>query len=462
MASVYAGGELPCNQPLPDEPRQQGLSVLTAGFLCALSAASMSMVFPSLPSVNNIIDLVQTSVPGFDKDLGVEVLSRPQPLFEPGGIHAGSFVVQPALDESTSYDTNVLGSPRSPSSAILHTAPSLAVNSDWSRNRLGGYISLDNGTYFDTPKQSRTDWTAAVGGGLTIGRGEATLAVSHITGHEDGTDIGAIASSTPVPYSVNDLRSDYTMDLGRLRLTPNIDLSQWRYGTTTIAGLPSDQSYRDRDVLQAGVAARFQTGEEWSLLFTAAAINAHYVHPLPGVPPPTSNSFLAMGGFDYQFTGNLRVRLLAGLEAREFTSAAYSSRVAPVARATAIWTPTQTTTVTGTLMRTIEDPAQEDTGGLTYSRAELELDHEYLRNVILRGRVGVQSAEYLQNGGTQTSVYTGLGVTWLINRNIRLLADYQFISQSAASGTSVPFNPNSLIPGAYTRNIIMLRLHVTS
>jgi hypothetical protein len=99
------------------------------------------------------------------------------------------------------------------------------------------------------------------------------------------------------------------------------------------------------------------------------------------------------------------------------------------------------TTVTGTLTRSIEDAAQEGVAGYTYTAAALTLDHEYDCDTLLQATGGLQQADFLQGGGRQTALLLGLGVTWLIDRQVRISATYGFNDQqSGGVGTSGPFS----------------------
>ena len=72
------------------------------------------------------------------------------------------FVIRPQLNELIGYNSNVIGTSQSPGSWFLQTAPSVSAESNWSRNRLGAFVSLDNTSYFQTPKQNTTDVVASV------------------------------------------------------------------------------------------------------------------------------------------------------------------------------------------------------------------------------------------------------------------------------------------------------------
>ena len=253
-------------------------------------------------------------VPGYDKEMGVTVLSRVRPLYQEPGVRVDDFVIRPQLSELIGYNSNVIGTSQSPGSWFLQTAPSVSAESNWSRNRLGAFVSLDNTSYFQTPKQNTTDVVASVGGGYTIGRSDLTLAYSYMSLHELPTDIGALPTTTPVTYQVNDIRSDYTFDFGRLALTPNVEFQTYRFANTTLNGVPFSQTYRNRDVVQGGVTSTYRITDQQNALVVLRAVNQNYVNPQFGQPSNNSNSFVALAGVESKYNGVWRYRVLLGLE----------------------------------------------------------------------------------------------------------------------------------------------------
>ena len=189
---------------------------------------------------------------------GVTVLSRARPDYEPPGIHAGDFLVAPSFEAGVGYDSNVLGGPGSPGSWTLGTHPLLRVTSDWSRDAVAGVLGLDDTRYLDAPRQSRTDATMVLGGTKLIGRDQLTVAVAYLDLHEDRSALDALPSDTPVGLTLTDARVGYTLALDRLSLTPNLEVSGYRYDNTTIMGVPASQAYRNRDVLAGGLTARYE------------------------------------------------------------------------------------------------------------------------------------------------------------------------------------------------------------
>ena len=430
--------------------------------LASLALACGAVMAASSARAQYVPGYFPVGVPGYDQELGVTVVSRLRPLYAERGTRIGDFIVHADLDQSVGYNSNVLGQSDGQGSPVIATTPTVSVNSDWGRDALGANLSLSNHAYPAAANQNSTDWTAAVGSGYTIGRHELTLSYAHLQLHESPTSIGAPPTTTPVAFTVDDFRTSYRFDLGRLEVTPNVEALLWRYGDATIAGVPTSEAFRNVDQVRGGLGFRYSPAGQTALVMTVQVIQSDFVDQIPGTASQSSTSFLAMGGIDYQYDGVWRYQVLAGAEVRRFNSDQFKTQVAPIARAAMIWTPTGLTTVTATLLRTIEDPVEVGKSGFTYTTATLRVDHEYLRNVLLNAQTGVERIAYPQNGGTQTGVFAGAGVTWLLNRHMSLSAQYTYTTESSLAGQSTGEEQASSVlftPGS-SQNVFLLTLHV--
>jgi hypothetical protein len=437
-------------------------SVRSRSGILSIGLASTFLLSPLAAKAQYIPSYFPVGVPGYNQQLGVTVVTRVRPLYEEPGIQVGSFTIRPDLDETVGYNDNVLGFRGGPGSPTVVTSPSVSINSDWSRDALGASFSAQDSRYPDTPSQNTTNWNAAIGGTYAVGRGDVSVAYSHSTESEAPTDIGAPPTTTPIPYTVDDFRTYSTIDLGRIKITPNFEYSQYRYGSAAVIGQTSNQSFRDSDIAQGGATLHYEVSDQGSLLLVLQGINSHFINPEPNSPSLSSTSGIVMGGVDYQYDGVWRYQLLAGVEVRSFAASQFGTRVEPIVEATGIWTPTGLTTVTGTLVRSVDDPTEPGTSGYTYTGAELRVDHEYRRNVLLNGEIGTRIAQYQQPSGTQTQLYASAGVTWLLNRHMSLSAQYTFTNQDIGSGSETvnPTTNTALFNGNYAQNVITLTLHV--
>jgi hypothetical protein len=394
-------------------------------------------------------------VPGYGAAPGVTVASRSRPDFDPPGVRVDDFLLHPLLEEGLGYDDNVFGSGDGRrGSWMIGTHPSLLVGSDWSRDSLGGYVGVDDLRYLGQPRQGYTNWTAALGGTLSVGRDQLTISVAHFNLHQARTELDALPSDTPVAYSVDDVRAGYTIALDRFSVTPSLSFSAYRYAETTIMGVPTSQAYRDRNVVQGDVTTRYELSPKRDLLLVTRMLGVNYVAPQAGTPTRDSTGYQVLFGLADDGDAVWRYRALLGWELRAFRAPQYSTHQAPIAEAAVIWSPSGLTTVTASLTRGIEDAAQEGIVGYTYTGARVVLDHEYLRNVLLQAYAGAQHDDYLQGGGHDSRFSLGGGVTWLLNHNLRLSATYDFTDQRGSASST------QQTTGNYTRSIGLLTLRV--
>jgi hypothetical protein len=405
-------------------------STLLSGFL----AVALVVCVAGRAAAELMTVLFPDGVPGYDTDEGVTVETRLHPEQMPLGLHEGAFRFHPALDQGFGYTSNALPGPYRRGSWQVVTAPSLAIDTDWSRDAFGALLSVQDTRVLALPSQDRTDWTASAGGRIDIGEDRLTIAAAHVAQHEDRSQLDTIGSDRPIAFQLDDMRASYAITDGRWSVVPNVQATNWTYTGTTLLGIPASQSYRDRVVLQGGLTTRYEFAPLRSVVLVARAIGQDYTLTSVGQSTPDSSSYQLLAGIDYDDDSVWRWRLLFGGEARRFSSRLYPQQNTLIAEAAAAWSPTGLTAVTATLSRDTEDAAQEGVSGLVYSAARLTIDHEYLRDLLLKASVGLERADFFQ-GGHQTGTTAGLGVTWVMNRNARLSFTYD---QTDLRGSSIP------------------------
>jgi hypothetical protein len=397
--------------------------------------------------------LFPDGVPGYDADDGVTVETRLHPDQMPLGVREGSFQFLPRLDESFGYSSNVLPGPNRRGSWQVVTAPTLAIGSDWSRDAFGAEVSARDTRTLSLPSQNRTDVTVSAGGRVDIGDDKLTIAAAHLEQHEDRGEINTIASDRPIAFQLDDLRASYGITAGPWSITPNARATNWTYSNTTILGVPANQSYRDRVVVQTGVTVRYEFAPLRSVVLVVRGIGQDYTHTPIGQPRLDSTSYQVLAGIDYDDDTVWRWRLLIGGEARRFASPLYRPQNTLIAEAGAAWSPSGLTTVSATISRETENAEQEGVSGLVYSAARLTVDHEYLRDLLFQASVGLQRADFFQ-GGHQSGITAGLGVTWVIDRSMRLSFTYD---QTDLHGSSIP---SSGLGTGYSRGVGLLTLRL--
>ncbi len=420
-----------------------------------VALVTLLAALPAAPARAQLLpDAFPPALPGYGTDPGVTVQTRARPAFDSLGTRIGGALIHTELEESIGFDSDVLGTGAGRGSWLVRTAPSILVASTAQRDPYGLYLSLDDTRYPDLPAQGRTDWTAVGGTTLALGDGSLTLGAAHLALHQAPGELDALPTDQPIAYQVNDLRATYAASLGQVTLEPSLDFAAWRFGTATILGAPTSQTYRDRDVVHGGLTLRYEVAPRRSLVLAVRGVGQVYVATPAGVAPLNSNSLAVLVGIDDATDGLWHYRVLGGYERRDFADPTFPTHGAAVAEADAIFTPGGMTTVTATLTRRIEDAAQEGVAGFTYTGATVTADYEWRRNVVLQASTGVQRADLLGGGGRQTAVRGGIGATWLLNRRVRLIGSYD-VADVRGTGTSA-----SGLAGDFVRSLALLTLRL--
>ncbi|MGI4955796.1 MAG: outer membrane beta-barrel protein [Janthinobacterium lividum] len=425
-------------------------------------------------SAQNLEQYFPAGVPGYGNNPGVTVLSRSREEYVTSGIRVGGIILRPDAQQEIGYNDNVIGTTQAAGSPLVETRASLHADTDWARNSLSASVDVDNQVYTSLRNENLTNWSASMAGRYDLGRDSASLSYTHFNLNQSPSGINSYGLGTPIPFSVEDVRVSYTAPFGRFSLSPNFEATTYRFGSGIVSGNLVDQGFRNRVTLQGGVTARYELSTGRNLLVVVNDYTNNYTSTPTGQPTRDNTGVEALAGLEYSANGVFRYRILAGFENHVYRNSAYRSRNVPVAQGSVVWTPTGLTTVTATALRRIEESNDDTTGGFTFNTGQVVVDHEYLRNILLQGSGGVQYAQYEQGGGTQTIYTAGAGATWLINRNMRLTARYDFSSSSSSSvvgmvvpqigfttlGTGLVGVNGQFTSGRYTQNIYTLQLRV--
>jgi hypothetical protein len=360
--------------------------------------------------------------------------------YETRGVQVGSFVIRPQLAQGFGYNSNVEGVAGGKGSTEAQTDASILVKSDWSRNSAYVNLTLDEQLYPERSIENQTNWTASIGGTLTLGRDVIGATYSHLNLTQAPGTLDAITVVQPVLYRVDTAALSYTAtSFGRFEFVPAVQVSDFNFDNTLVPGQTFGESYRDRVVLQGGLTTRYELAEDRTLLLVLGGTHISYTTSVANLPNRDSNGAQVLAGIDFAPPGaNLRFRVLLGYQTRTYKNPLFPSISAPILEASVTWTPTRLTTVTLTGRRDIQDAADENIGGYTYTAGRLAVDHELRHNVQLNAFADLQRADFepvngapqpvnaLQPGNTQTIYSVGVGATWLLNRNMRLTGTYQF------------------------------------
>ncbi|CUW47805.1 outer membrane beta-barrel protein [Novacetimonas hansenii] len=379
---------------------------------------------------------------------------RAMGAYTPLGKRYGPLRIDADGSESEGYASNVDRNVGGHSSAVVSTQGNLSAVSRWGkRDQVHGNINVDDIRYPSRSIQNRTNWTANLGGVHDFGHDTIGVSYTHLSLVQMPTDLGALIVNRPVPYQVDDGRVSYTATThGRLSIIPQVDVQRYHFDYFTPTAKQPSQGYRDRVLVTEGVTAQYELRGNSHVLLVMQGTEIRYQNPLENAPSRDSNGASVMAGYDFGMRGPLRFRALVGYQTRRYRASAYGSINSPMAEAELSWAPTRLTTATLSVRHGIEDSAFENVVGYTFTGARIGVTHTYQRNIVFSAYGQIQKANYpsapafLQNTvlyqehNNQTFYGVGAEVRWLINRHMRLSANYDFSSQNTVGSGQFPIH----------------------
>ena len=436
---------------------------------CLTAATALLVIaFTSAASCQVIDQYLDADVPGYDTAAGVTVASRQHPGYDPQGVRVGSFLLTPVLSESAGYDDNVTGTARARGSAVIETNASVGAAGGWSGTTIVASLNVDDFEYPEESRQSFTNFTAAAGISHDFGQDTLYVGATHLNLSQTSRDLNVPNLDSSAAFRVDDVRANYKIDLGRALVQPGVDVSYYNFDNGSVDGTPYLQSYRDRVVVSPSITGSYEFATRRRVVVVLRDTQSDFDTAPPGQPRQNFNDVSVLAGLAYDADGIIVFRLLGGYEERSFASSLYSAIQAPILEGKVTWTPTGLDTVTATAARYIEDSAAEATTGYTETALKLNLDHELLRNVI----VSLHGAAYLDNydhsqtsaGGSQSFYTGGVGASWLLDRNIRLAADYTYSSRNSnnngQASPTVVLSTGEVFGSDYSENVFRLTLRL--
>jgi hypothetical protein len=395
--------------------------------------------------------LVMSAAEAFanDPDQGesADVLTRARPEYDAPGIRVGSFFLYPALAAGFGYSDNVFNDASNIDDYFYSLAPELHFRSSWSRHMLNLTAEATSYWYSDQGSEDRTDWNIGADGRIDIVRGTDIEAEVHFQNlHEPrGTDLtgGFVAGDPAEPTELS--RSgfggafNHTINRVRLSVGGSVETIDYEDTPTVQPFVPTfiNNDDRDRTVTEFFAKAAVEATED-TAVFIRGRINDHDFDTAVDDDGfnRDSSGWTFDGGLEFSMTHVLVGELFAGYTQRSYDDPAFDDTSELAFGAGLKWFPTMLTTLRFDGARTIEDTSITAASGYVSTRGEVGVDHELLRNVILSGRLGYETAEYQDVVRSDDIIRGSVGGRFLINNNLHFDAGWEFIDRNS---NALPF-----------------------
>ena len=383
---------------------------------------------------------------------GVTVLNRPRPDFDPLGIRLGSFRLDGSVEAGGGYDSNVYGrNTNVKSSGYATEAAVIALNSDWTQHAVGASANTQSRQYLS---RSNLDWTDYSLGGY--GRYDFSadsnmeLRYRHYREHLDvyNFDVQTAGIVQPVPYESDEIAATGTTRFNRLGLVATGVYRTFRFEDVVFNGVRNKVSQQSFNSAIGAFGGSYALADGRHVTAIMRFQDITYSNAVSS--GRDSFTYEALVGFQYDFDGVWQGRAAIGWRHRDYRSPNIKPLEGLAAEGALTWQPTQLTTVTFNIARTIEESIRQNAVSYTRTTGGVRVDHELRRNVILMADARLDNRAYQSPNQTATDLVLTMGPRWLINRNLSLNATYSYAQRVQSSGGIQE----------YGRHVLELRLRV--
>jgi len=359
----------------------------------------------------------------------VQALLRRKPApeedpFDAVGIRAGSFVLRPAIEVWTGFDSNPARLPDGAGSSLIIVAPELTVRSDWEQHQLTAAIRGSYNDYPAVPLGDRPAVDARIDGRIDASRDtRIDLEGRYILGtdYPGSPNLPAGIAKLPIFDTLGG-----TVGIGQhfnrldLSLKGTIDRTVWQPSLLTDG---SSDSNLDRNYNQYGGQLR-ASYELTPGLKPFVELDADTrVHDLAidrNGFGRNSDGFVSQAGTGFELSRLLTGELSAGYLTRLYRDPNLPDIAGLIANGSLVWTASALTSVKLTARSTADETVLPGVSGLFRRDTEVDVDHAFRRWLIGTVKLGAGLDDYIGSDRQDHRYLASLGLTYKLTRSVQI------------------------------------------
>ncbi|MFB0613909.1 outer membrane beta-barrel protein [Aurantiacibacter poecillastricola] len=363
---------------------------------------------------------------------------RDRPEFDPVGGRVGSFVIRPEAELRIEYDDNVLALPDSTADdTILTLRGQVVARSLWQRHRLRANAYVQRTVHAEFPREDELEAGLRTNGTLDIDRRSAVDAYA---------SVDYLAEDRTSPANFNQARertrfmrysagATYWRDFDPLRVQGEVQATRQDFqDTRTFTGEPLEQDFRDTTYVRASGQGIYDVSPRVGVLARVEVDRLDYTAD-EGLPFPLDRDSTGVkleAGVRMELTSLIRGEIRAGWLTRNIDDPQLNDPSGVSFGANLRWAVTPLTSVELDANRSVEEGGSRLTAGNLRSQAQVTVEHELLRNLVVIGRARVARIDTVGLIDDNASEYQlDASATYLVNRNLRVYARAERFDRSA-------------------------------
>lgn len=381
---------------------------------------------------------------------GDTVTGRPRPDYDPAGVPLGGFLLFPELLSEGAFNSNIYATPHDrKSDFILSLQPSVDLKSNWNNNALNFHADARVVRYATHSSENFEDYTLSTDGRIDVLHDLQLFGgLGYAVRHEPRGSPNDIGAREPQQYSVTSAKLGLDKTFNRLNLRLDANYDGYRYDPVDFGAGNVSQSGRNYDAYTMGLRTGYEFAPQRSIYALTSYNWRAYLHSVDvgGFDRDSRGFFLGIGT-QYDFDGVIFLEGAIGFRHQNYDDARLDNLNGLAGKLKLTWNVTRLTTITGTASRDIEETILPFSSAYFATRADMRIDHELMRDVLLDAHAGYERDVFEGIDRRDSYYLAGFGAKLLLNRNFSLTGGYQFRHR------------NSDIPNSdFDENVIFLRL----
>lgn len=388
----------------------------------------------------------------FARDRNTSVRERPRPDFQAMGVLAGAFTVYPRVTADVEFNDNIYAGPSvvSESDTIFRLRPEISIQSGWSVHQLGAYARANFNRFSQNDLENTEEYAVGFNARLDVVRG------SNIYGGADYQKLteprtaptAPTGTVAPTEYELLQGNLGAVREFNRLRVSARLDYSDFDYDNNVLQnGAFLLQDDRDRELLVGTARAEYAVSPA-TAFFVAGRLNDRDYRLARGADgfSRDSNGYAVTAGVNFDLSAVMRGELEAGYLSQEYDDPRLPTIDGMAVSGRVEWFPTELTTVTFNLGRSVEEATVAGASGFLSTGGGVAVDHELLRNVLLNAQVSYTLDKYRGVDREDKRTAASLGGSYLVSPRAAVNLTYSYYKQdSQGLAGSTDYNVNKFL-----------------
>lgn len=373
----------------------------------------------------------------FQRDRNVTVRDRPRPDYDAIGLRAGAFLVFPKAELSVAHEDNVFAEELNPRSDwVTSFAPSVLVESQWSRHAVNARLSANAYRYSKFDNNSSTTLSSQLNGRLDVVQGSV---ITGSIGFDRLVEPRSSASSPfdavePIRYNQASADLGFSREVNQIRVSGSLHYRNYVFqNATSLLGGRIDEKYRNNTSWEEQLRVDYALSPAIALFVNGSHNSWAFKAPTnPFDVGRDASGYSLTGGADFEITQLARGQVQIGYLDQNFEDVRVPDSSGLSLSGRVEYFPTQLLTVTLNAQRAAQSTGVFGAGGLVHTNFGVQGDYELLRNLILTARVQYYDDDY-RGLDRQDKIWTGtLGANYLVNRWLGLNLLYSRYDQNSS------------------------------